>query len=280
MTPREDRNLAAGFGRAKGELPHVALLHTQVLSAKGAENHGRYAPTTVEDLAAGGFDYWALGHIHLVQQVVPEVSAWYAGNVQGRNPRETGLRGGLWVEVRKGVPVQPEFVPLGELVWQTVEARCPPEALTLRELVQDLAGQVTDALVVSPIPREFEPEHLVRVVLTGRSPLAGQLRRNPDELTVLAEDLQQTVGVPWVEVRLGSLTRPLDLAALRQGPSVLAVALELMDEAQEDGELLRGLAPENIAMDVPPEVRIAYLRELLQGLDAELAERLMPEEER
>ncbi|MBE0465892.1 MAG: DNA repair exonuclease, partial [Candidatus Desulforudis sp.] len=96
-TDREERNLAADFGGARGDAPHVALLHTQVLSARGAEQHGRYAPATAADLAAGGFDYWALGHVHTRQRVAPDVPAWYAGNIQGRNPRETDLKGGLWV---------------------------------------------------------------------------------------------------------------------------------------------------------------------------------------
>ena len=277
-THREEHNLAAGFGRARGELPHIALLHTQVVSARGVENHGRYAPSTLIDLAAGGFDYWALGHIHLRQQVAAEVPAWYAGNVQGRNPRETGLRGGLWVEVQRGVPVEPEFVPLGQLVWQTVDAVCSPEAATLAELLQDLAGQMKAALEQEPATRGLEPEYLVRMVLNGRSPLAERLR-DPDELATLAGDLEQAVGVPWVEVRLGSVTRPLDLAAMRQGPSLLATALELINKAQKDEDILRTLTPERLAQNGSPEAQAAYLQELLVGLDGELAERLVPGEE-
>ena len=277
-THREDRNLAAEFGRARGELPHIALLHTQVVSARGAEHHGRYAPSTLEDLAAGGFDYWALGHIHLWQQVTAEVPAWYAGNIQGRSPRETGLRGGLWVEVQKGGPVEPEFVPLGQLVWQTVNAVCSPEAANLAELLQDLAGQMKAALERDPAPRGLEPEYLVRLILNGRSPLV-ELLRDPDELATLAGDLEQAVGVPRVEVRPGSLTRPLDLAAMRQGPSVLATALELINEAQKNEATLRTLTPERLAFNGPPEAQAAYLQELLAGLDGELAERLVPEEE-
>lgn len=280
VTNREERNLAAGFGRAQGGLPHVALLHTQVVSARGAENHNRYAPATLDDLAAGGFDYWALGHIHLRQQVAPELPAWYAGNIQGRNPRETGFRGALWVEVQKGAPVEPEFVPLGELVWQTVEAVCPPEAATLDELVRGLVGQVEAVLSRGPdVPGDLDPEYLVRVVLTGRSLLAGQLR-DPVELAILAAEVEHATGVPWVEIRLGSITRPLDLAALRQGPSVLATALDLMETAKGDEDLLRTLVPEQLARDLPPEVRAVYLRELLDGLDGELAERLVPGDER
>ena len=206
------------------------------------------------------------------------VPAWYAGNIQGRNPRETGLRGGLWVEAQKGFPVEPEFVPLGRLVWQTVNAVCSPEIANLAELLQDLAGQMKAALKPNPAPGGLEPGYLVRLVLNGRSPLADLLR-DPDELATLAGDLEQAAGIPWVEVRPGSLTRPLDLAAMRQGPGVLATALELIGEAQKNEATLGTLTPERLAYNGPPEAQAAYLQELLAGLDGELAERLMPEEE-
>nr|MDA8096134.1 hypothetical protein [Clostridia bacterium] len=126
---------------------------------------------------------------------------------------------------------------------------------------------------------DLDPEYLLRVVLTGRSLLAGQLR-DPVELAILAAEVEHATGVPWVEIRLGSITRPLDLAALRQGPSVLATALDLMETAKGDEDLLRTLVPEQLARDLPPEVRAVYLRELLDGLDGELAERLVPGDER
>ena len=159
-----------------------------------------------------------------------------------------------------------------------IYAVCSPEAANLAELLQDLAGQMKAALERDPAPRGLEPEYLVRLILNGRSPLV-ELLRDPDELATLAGDLEQAVGVPRVEVRPGSLTRPLDLAAMRQGPSVLATALELINEAQKNEATLRTLTPERLAFNGPPEAQAAYLQELLAGLDGELAERLVPEEE-
>ena len=40
---------------------NIGLMHT---SLAGAPGHDLYAPCTLADLAASGFDYWALGHIH------------------------------------------------------------------------------------------------------------------------------------------------------------------------------------------------------------------------
>ena len=41
---------------------NIGMLHT---CAAGQEGHDRYAPCSVEGLKAKGYDYWALGHIHL-----------------------------------------------------------------------------------------------------------------------------------------------------------------------------------------------------------------------
>jgi len=285
ITKRESANLAVGLESTPSDLPHIALLHTHVVSARGAENHDRYAPATVEDLSAGSFDYWALGHIHTPQQVTQH--AWYPGNTQGRNFRETGPKGGLWVEIKKGEPVIPEFVPLAPMVWEAVEAVCPQDAFTLDDLATDLTRQLETTLTAQAAPagaetiRPLTPgtETLLRVTLTGRTPLARQLRQR-EELATLAGELAHRLDVSWVDVRPGWMTRPLDLGMLREGPSILATAIELVERARQDDELLATLSPGTLAADVEPDCHLNYLRELLGDLGASLAESLLPEENR
>lgn len=282
VTSREERNLAESFPRNSCEVPHVAVLHTQVVSARDAANHDRYAPSAVQDLAAGMYDYWALGHIHTTQRVSPEVEAWYPGNIQGRNPRESGIKGGLWVEIEGGI-VQTEFIPLSPLVWYTTEVICSPDAVTLNELVDQLVEQITAKMQAGSngfcreLPAAFDPEYVVRVVLSGRTPLAKQLR-DPSELAALGGELERLLGFPLVDVRIGSLARPLDLAALREGPGVLATAFDLIEQARSDDRFLLSLAPDVLANNVEEERRIDYLRGLLADMETALAERLLGDE--
>jgi DNA repair protein SbcD/Mre11 len=51
---------------------NIGLLHT---SLAGAPGHDTYAPCSVEDLVAKGYDYWALGHVH--QPAVVRISGEY-----------------------------------------------------------------------------------------------------------------------------------------------------------------------------------------------------------
>src|SRR5690606_12377027 len=46
---------------------NLGLLHTSLAGREGP--HDTYAPCSVADLLAKGYDYWALGHIHQPQVV-------------------------------------------------------------------------------------------------------------------------------------------------------------------------------------------------------------------
>src|SRR5262249_29053372 len=54
-------NLAASFKPDDSSPYSVAVLHANV---GGQTGHADYAPTTVDELSAAGFKYWALGHVH------------------------------------------------------------------------------------------------------------------------------------------------------------------------------------------------------------------------
>lgn len=269
----EEKNLAVRYGQARNELPHVALLHAQVVSARGAEDHDRYAPCTEHDLSAGGFDYWALGHIHVRQRVRDDIPAWYAGNLQGRNPRETGPKGALYVELCKDSVVEPEFIPLAPVVWDWTELSCPSVPSTFESLARELAVSLRANINLAD-----EREHLVRVDLTGESPLGAELgeRENVLELT---DELQNQIGLGWLEIRPKTVVRPVDLEKYQGSATVLGKALDLLQELEVDDGLLDRIRPETLARNDVADVR-QYLRDLLVGIDREMASLLVPEEER
>ena len=83
---------------------NIGLLHTAV----GDDSmHSNYAPCTVEQLADHGYDYWALGHIHLRGELHGHPS-WivFPGNLQGRHINEEGEKGATLVRVQ-GRPPHP-----------------------------------------------------------------------------------------------------------------------------------------------------------------------------
>src|SRR5687768_3130533 len=101
-------NLANSFKPTEGSPYSVAVLHANVGAQKG---HADYAPATVDELTAAGFDYWALGHVHTRAVLAAEPAmVVYSGNPQGRNPRETGPRGCYQVDVDSHARAHLQFV--------------------------------------------------------------------------------------------------------------------------------------------------------------------------
>lgn len=99
---------------------HIGMLHG---SLAGDESHDVYAPFTKGELVAKGYDYWALGHIHLRQQLHSEPSIVYPGNTQGRHRNERGIKGFYEVELSK-THTAFEFIPTSALVFERIDVSC------------------------------------------------------------------------------------------------------------------------------------------------------------
>jgi exonuclease SbcD len=261
----ESENLAASFPSVTTSLPLVGLLHTHVESTPLAGKHELYAPSGLRDFERSEYSYWALGHIHIRQCAVPGQPVYYAGNLQGRNPRETGPKGGLVVEARPGVAAEPQFVRFAPVRWEKTQIDQLADFSSPRALVT----QLTEA--VGALGADSD-ELIVRIELSGETPLAPLLRKS-EEREAIERDLETTTGVLEIQLRDAGVVRPIDRRELRESPSAVARALELIEQAAHDDALLEAFAPDELAAAVDPSERIAYLRELLPELSEELIER-------
>ncbi len=270
-TARENRNLASTFPAADADVPNVGVLHTMVTSAAMADTHDRYAPCSVDDLASLGYDYWALGHIHLRQAVDPEEKAWYPGSIQGRSPRETGARGGLLAEVMKGRPPQIRFVPFAPLEWVSLHV----DALEQVHNLSDLEQTVAKAWSSMGRSSETAIDAVVVVHLEGACPIAEDLgsRQPIDEIESLLAD---HLSVAAVEVRTTGLQPMIEVESHREEPHVLGELLRLISRYEEHPESIDRVAPRPLAAQISTHTeRVQYLQKLLSGLDREAATRLL-----
>ena len=269
----EDANLAAQFPAAEGPAPTIGLLHAHVTSASQVEAHDRYAPCSVEDLQAPGYDYWALGHIHTRQRVDEAVPAWYPGNLQGRSPRETGARGGLLVTLDGGAPTV-DFRPFAPTRWEHLGIDELGDVDTVQALVQKAEAahraQARDATAA---------DWLLRVTLRGPCPMADTLS-TPDQVEELEAVMARRLSgdVRDVEVRAQRVVPPVDPDQYRDDTHLLGEVLDLLDRARTDDDVLDAVAPDVVAgAPDDPEARRDYLRTLLDGLDREAVSRLVDE---
>ncbi|SEO69526.1 DNA repair exonuclease SbcCD nuclease subunit [Amphibacillus marinus] len=105
------------FKKHPGATYFIGMLHG---STGQSDHHDRYAPFQLQQLKTKGFDYWALGHIHLRQQLTKEPPIVYPGNTQGRSTKETGEKGCYVVKIDKH-EAQLQFKPLHSVRFEQLE---------------------------------------------------------------------------------------------------------------------------------------------------------------
>ncbi|MCH8157558.1 MAG: S1 RNA-binding domain-containing protein, partial [Nitrospinae bacterium] len=193
------------------EMFSIGLLHCNV---GGIEGHDNYAPCTVDDLLDGGFDYWALGHIHQRQSLGRgNVQIEYPGNIQGRDVGELDEKGCLLVTVAVNGQVEHHFKPLDVVRWKTRDI--PVDEFTT---LDDLMGGLYEA--IDELRSGADGRDIVaRLALTGRSELTREIRDGgglqaiTDELNPLTFSTSPWVWIESIEDR----TRPpIDIVAMSE----------------------------------------------------------------
>lgn len=264
-----EENLARNFPQADGPIPFIGLLHTFVTSAQSVESHDRYAPSTVADLEGKRYAYWALGHIHVRQKVDEAVEAWYPGILQGRNFKESGEKGGLVVTVHDSGSADVEFHAFSSVRWETLQ-------LKTLESIESIAEFQSEAIrAYESTDPTRDDELLLRLELSGRSPLARQLAET-DEAEELTRILTEELGVRHLELRTTNLFPNIPVDKFRGETHVLGEVLDVLEQAKADDNLLKRLKPGDlIGFEEQPEDLPAYLRDLLAGMDIEAVSRFV-----
>lgn len=93
---------------------HIGILHGTY--SKSEYKQARYTEFNLENLNSKLYHYWALGHIHVREQLSDLPPIHYPGNIQGRNKNEYGDKGFLLVEGDE-VFLSTTFVPVHEITF-------------------------------------------------------------------------------------------------------------------------------------------------------------------
>ena len=169
---------------------NIGLLHT---SLGGAPRHDDYAPCAVGDLVDHGFDYWCLGHVHkrAVHNETPHVVM--PGMPQGRDIREAGPKSVTLVHVGDDRSVECMERPVNVAQFERVKVN-----LAGAEEPREMARRIGERL--DELRAGVEAEHLVvRLELTGGTPLNWQLRREPEGVETEARHRAGMAGNAWIE---------------------------------------------------------------------------------
>lgn len=259
-TDRESRDLSRLLPPPPPGRTGLAVLHANIASAPKPGEHEPYAPAVLQNLLSGPFALWALGHIHIPQELGKHPRVLYAGTPQGAHLGETGPKGAWLLELNGGA-LSAEFIPLAPLMFHDL-------------LLDDLMGLANPAALVARVREDMQApaspwpqEHCLRLKLAGPSPLWRVLGRETPQ--AVAASLKRELGLAGLVLDMNSLCPPADAQALSARPDVLGRTLALMAEAEADDEALAALEQElakSLHPDqrrLPPEERRAWLRGLL-----------------
>jgi exonuclease SbcD len=237
-------NLALGFREAArtAGLYQIAVLHANV---DGDEEHDNYAPCSLRDLTASGFDYWALGHIHTRRVLHERPWVVYPGNLQGRSVRETGPRGCYIADVDDAGETKLAFHALDDVRWAVERIDIAPF-----ETEQELLGELGAA--VGRVQAEAEGRAaVVRLVLDGRGPLHAALRAGSggaeEWATLLREEALERAAAGaddwvWIESVEDATAPAVRIDELLAEPNFLGELLRQGRELLEDEAALAEFA--------------------------------------
>lgn len=106
--PTIEKNLVEQF-------PHKEAVDFQIGMYHGGQMP--YAPFQLSELMTKGYDYWALGHIHVPQILAEKPYVVYPGTPQGHTQKETQLAGVTVIESRGNQLLRQTF-PVESIRWE------------------------------------------------------------------------------------------------------------------------------------------------------------------
>jgi len=229
---------------------NVALMHT---SLAGSSAHDPYAPCSVADLAAAGFDYWALGHIHKREMHASGPHAIVMpGTPQGRHVNEAGVKSVSLVTVsEKGVEIEERFPAIAQFERVAVDLGGVTER---SEAVDKIAADLARAR------QGLRAEHLIaRVELAGTTPLAGILRRDHDVLRTDLLNIAAGLGRTLIEDLRIDLRQGTGAAEDADGTPLAELRRLVGAERAEAGLMEAGMDVVRALQDaLPPDLRDGF----------------------
>lgn len=154
-SPEQGTSLLAGFAAPEDGRVHLGVLHGEIDPAED-----RYDPLRREEIAAAGFAYLALGHIHKrgePQTYGGTLCAW-PGCMEGRGFDELGEKGFYEGVIDGGGKVSLSFVPFARRRYEVLEA--------------DVTGRSSRSAVEAALPEDTAND-LYRILLTGETGEGG-----------------------------------------------------------------------------------------------------------
>jgi len=275
---RQAPNLLSRFPPPVANAVNIGLLHTALSGGAGDD---AYAPCTVAELSAKGYDYWALGHIHKRQVYCPQNPLIVMpGAPQGRDIGEEGDKSVTLARLTANGTWQEE----ARILADTAFYRC---AVALDGVEETAGVHAKIAAALQKLRREARcPDAIVRLSLQGATKLHWQIARDEDYWQNSAAEAAANIGNMWIEKLDLQLTEAAGNRFDNKADNALPAAelTALMQQAANTAELqqtsldiinkLLSFLPQEarkLWADKPEELRAKFLPAGAENMTALLA---------
>ena len=262
-------NLVPGYPSPIDGVFNIGVLHTAL---DGMGEHANYAPCSLAELVAKGYDYWALGHVHQGQVLHEQPHVVFPGNLQGRHVRETGPKGAYLVTVETGEVADLAALEMDVVRWSVLDVDVTPVGN-----IDDVVDLIRRAVVQGA--EETDGRLLAcRILLQGCTELHSRLVTDAEELTAEARSVALGLGeeIAWVEQVAVRTTPMADAATLVARKDTLGDLQRMLRDAGADKKLLTQLQgdigklvrrlPHDLTESVKDEVLAAAVADDFAGL--------------
>jgi DNA repair protein SbcD/Mre11 len=231
---------------------NIAMMHT---SLNGSKGHDPYAPCNLVELAAAGFDYWALGHVHKRQ--VHHENPWIVmpGMPQGRDIGEAGPKSATLLCIADG---RIEVSEVATAVVEFHEVTCALGGLDSDDAIR---AAVRNTLLEQASATKAGAT-ILRLRLIGETPYAWHVRRDADLWAEVTHGLADEIGNLWLEKLTVDLSEPQDVSP--DGVNAVRDVQQLMSEISQEAAFVAEAQAE--------------LEEILALLPADRRRELIPNE--
>lgn len=272
-------NMAAGYPAPLPGHFNIGVLHTAL---EGNAQHANYAPCSLQQLHASGYQYWALGHVHEYQVYPGPVPVVFPGNLQGRHIREQGPRGAVLVSCEDHAVQSIERLEVDVLRWHELRldvSYCEDYRLVLASVRAALETVLADLPADKPC--------VLRLVLEGESVLYGELVGQQAQLRadVVAIMAALADGRLWLEKLRLQVRAPRLVQATVAHDELARLLADAVADTGFQEEILQGLqglrdrAPYELADEpVFKALRQHEMQGLLQDAAAAVLDRLARED--
>ena len=247
--PHAPDSLLPRFTAPAPDSVNIGMLHT---SLGGAPGHDRYAPCSVPELMTSGFDYWALGHVHIRAVHQAAATVVMPGMPQARDIGEAGAKTVTLVSIADdgGIQLQERSVAV---------AQFERVAVDLSAITDWPSGISQLGQSLRQARRDHGADHLVvRCMLRGSSPLFWQAQRDADLLLAEAEAVADSMGSLWIDKIENLMSERIDVTGA-QGPLMDLAAL-MQAGAQQDAALAAEAAnvTDELSRALPRDLRSLF----------------------